>query len=63
MCVLAESLGVECIECGGANPGKFCLSLLADSIAASEITKPIERIDDPCALERCAAEPDCAQED
>lgn len=59
VCELAQSLNVDCIECGGDNPGKFCLSLLADSIAAAKVTSPLERIDDPCALERCSAEPDC----
>jgi hypothetical protein len=60
VCQVALSLDVECIECGGDNPGPYCLSLLVDSIPAPAITKPIERIDDPCLLDRCSAEPECA---
>ena len=60
VCDLAASLNVQCSDCPD-NSGKFCISLLADSIQAEKLTKSVERIDDPCTLERCAADPDCAR--
>jgi hypothetical protein len=60
VCDLAGSLGVECTDCPD-NSGKFCLTILADSIQAEKLDKAVERIDDPCLLERCAADEDCQQ--
>lgn len=63
VCEMAASLGagVECIDCPDGT-GKFCLSLVADSIAAEALETPIRRIDDPCDLEECAAEPECSSD-
>ncbi len=32
-----ETVGVECEECGGDNPGEFCLTVLAEDIVAAEV--------------------------
>jgi hypothetical protein len=32
-----ETVGVECEECGGDNPGQFCLTVLAEDIVANEV--------------------------
>jgi hypothetical protein len=42
ICNTATSLGVTCEECGGDNPGPYCLSLKVDSITATEA--PLELV-------------------
>jgi hypothetical protein len=61
ICVLAGSLGINCIPCSDGT-GDFCLSLVADSISAPEGEGPLTKIEDPCALEACSEEPECQEE-
>jgi hypothetical protein len=35
--LVSETVGVECEECGGENPGPYCLSVLAEDIVAAQI--------------------------
>jgi hypothetical protein len=35
--LVEETIGVGCEECGGDNPGEFCLSVLAEDIVAEEV--------------------------
>jgi hypothetical protein len=38
ICTLVyETVGVECEECGGDNPGPFCLTLVAENISALQV--------------------------
>jgi len=63
ICTLAASMfAVQCEECGGENPGAFCLSILVDSIAATAVdtTVTAQTQDDVCAKSECSAEPACA---
>ncbi len=41
VCDLMSSLGVSCEECGGDNPGVYCLSVLAENVEASSLGTPL----------------------
>jgi len=39
-CSLLEPLDISCQECGGANPGQFCIQIIARNIAAERVDVP-----------------------
>lgn len=62
VCEVTGRLGIPCVACPDGS-GEFCLEILADSIqASSEGVNDLVEIPDPCALEECADDEDCADQ-
>jgi hypothetical protein len=58
ICDLAAALNVFCVPCTEDNE-PFCLDIYARNIGAENVATEVTRIEDPCALEECAADPSC----